>query len=101
MAGKAMARDIVAGKSMIGTLVNGLLITVAIVALTGCAETRSGQKTAVQGQARSAAGYKIGEPYQVKGVWYYPKEDFGYDETGIASWYGPGFHAETTANGET
>lgn len=44
--------------------------------------------------------YKIGKPYQVNGVWYYPKEDFSYDETGIASWYGPGFHQKQTANGE-
>ena len=101
MAGKAMARYIFAGKSMTRTLADGLLIAVAVLALAGCAETGSGKKAAVQGQARSAAGYKIGEPYQVKGVWYYPKEDFGYDETGVASWYGPGFHAETTANGET
>jgi rare lipoprotein A len=95
-----MARDIVAGKSMTRTLADGLLIAVAVLALAGCAETGSGQKAAGQGQTRSAPGYKIGEPYQVKGVWYYPKEDFGYDETGVASWYGPGFHAETTANGE-
>ena len=44
--------------------------------------------------------YKVGKPYQVKGVWYYPKEDYTYNETGIASWYGPGFHQEKTANGE-
>lgn len=44
--------------------------------------------------------YKIGKPYQVNGVWYYPKEDWSYDETGIASWYGPGFHEKRTANGE-
>lgn len=48
----------------------------------------------------SVGGYKIGKPYQVKGVWYYPAEDFNYRETGIASWYGPGFHAKSTANGE-
>ena len=45
--------------------------------------------------------YKIGKPYQVKGVWYYPQADYNYNETGIASWYGPGFHAKQTANGET
>jgi rare lipoprotein A len=95
MAGKAVVSNFVTSN-----IVNGLLIAVAVLALTGCADTRSGQKAAVQGQSRSSGGYKIGEPYQVKGVWYYPKEDFGYDETGIASWYGPGFHAETTANGE-
>ena len=96
MAGKAMVSNFVTGN-----IVNGLLIAVAVLALTGCADTRSGTKAAVQGQSRLSGGYKIGEPYQVKGVWYYPKEDFGYDETGIASWYGPGFHAESTANGES
>jgi len=44
--------------------------------------------------------YKIGKPYQVNGVWYYPKADYKYSETGIASWYGPGFHGKRTANGE-
>ncbi|WES32254.1 septal ring lytic transglycosylase RlpA family protein [Varunaivibrio sulfuroxidans] len=44
--------------------------------------------------------YKIGAPYQINGVWYYPKENFSYDETGIASWYGPKFHGRRTANGE-
>ncbi|WP_426164227.1 septal ring lytic transglycosylase RlpA family protein [Sandarakinorhabdus sp. DWP1-3-1] len=43
---------------------------------------------------------KIGKPYQVFGVWYYPADDRAYDEKGIASWYGPGFHALSTANGE-
>jgi rare lipoprotein A len=45
-------------------------------------------------------GVKIGRPYQVAGIWYYPADDRGYAETGIASWYGPGFHARNTANGE-
>jgi rare lipoprotein A len=44
--------------------------------------------------------YKVGKPYQVAGVWYYPKEDENYDATGIASWYGPQFHGKRTANGE-
>jgi peptidoglycan lytic transglycosylase len=48
----------------------------------------------------TVGGYKVGNPYQINGVWYYPAEDFNYDETGIASWYGPGFHGGTTANGE-
>ncbi len=43
---------------------------------------------------------KIGKPYQVGGVWYYPKDDRDYEETGIASWYGPGFHGKPTATGE-
>jgi rare lipoprotein A len=39
-------------------------------------------------------------PYQIKGVWYYPKIDNAYDETGIASWYGEPFHGRKTAIGE-
>lgn len=50
---------------------------------------------------RSIGNYKVGKPYQIGGVWYYPKVDYNYDETGIASWYGPGFHGRRTANGET
>lgn len=44
--------------------------------------------------------YKVGNPYQIDGVWYYPHEQPDYDETGIASWYGPTFYGKTTANGE-
>ena len=44
--------------------------------------------------------FMVGNPYQVKGKWYYPKEDFGYSKVGIASWYGSAFHGRLTANGE-
>ena len=44
--------------------------------------------------------YKIGNPYQIDGTWYYPREQPDYDETGIASWYGPTFYGHRTANGE-
>jgi len=43
---------------------------------------------------------KVGKPYQVAGVWYYPSDDAGYDEVGLASWYGEQFHGGQTANGE-
>ncbi|BAE51256.1 septal ring lytic transglycosylase RlpA family protein [Paramagnetospirillum magneticum] len=78
--------------------------------LTGCAEMNLFghlAKSAVGGDeppppsASASTNYKVGKPYQVAGVWYYPQEDFAYDETGIASWYGPNFHAKLTANGET
>jgi len=45
-------------------------------------------------------GHKVGKPYQVKGVWYYPKDQPNYDEIGIASWYGYQFHNKYTADGE-
>jgi rare lipoprotein A len=78
--------------------------TLAALALAGCAETELIADTAkrVQPPPKPAppASYKVGNPYQINGQWYYPAEDYSYVETGIASWYGPGFHARTTANGE-
>ncbi len=44
--------------------------------------------------------YQLGKPYQVKGKWYVPKEDFNYNKVGLASWYGSAFHGRLTANGE-
>jgi rare lipoprotein A len=44
--------------------------------------------------------YKVGPPYKIDGVWYTPQEEFNHVETGVASWYGPGFHGKSTANGE-
>lgn len=41
------------------------------------------------------------KPYTVRGKTYYPlKSAHGFVEEGVASWYGPGFHGKTTANGE-
>jgi rare lipoprotein A len=84
---------------------------VAVIALASllasCAETQFLAQTVKQvnkadKKAKSSYGrYKIGNPYQIKDVWYYPKEDFEYDQTGIGSWYGTKFHGRKTANGET
>jgi rare lipoprotein A len=43
---------------------------------------------------------QTGRPYQVRGKWYYPKEDKSYTKVGAASWYGDAFHGRLTANGE-
>ncbi|WP_306253884.1 septal ring lytic transglycosylase RlpA family protein [Parvularcula sp. IMCC14364] len=43
---------------------------------------------------------KVGNPYKVAGIWYYPEVDEDYDAQGVASWYGPKFHGRKTANGE-
>ncbi len=75
--------------------------------LGACAETQLLVHTAKQigrstkKEPAQQGGYKIGNPYQIKGVWYYPAVDYNYNKTGIASWYGPGFHGKLTANGET
>lgn len=63
--------------------------------VTTCAETNLAVETtkAVTRKDPQATGrYKVGKPYQVGGAWYYPQVDYAYDETSIASWYGPGFH---------
>ena len=49
----------------------------------------------------NAGNFKIGKPYTVMGQSYTPKETYSYSERGIASWYGPGFHGNRTASGET
>lgn len=89
MTGRACIRPVAA------LLVGGLV-------LAGCAGRPAPRPTSSAGTAPQpgAPGVKIGRPYQVAGVWYYPADDRDYAETGIASWYGPGFHARNTANGE-
>ncbi len=71
--------------------------------LNGCAEKKAPPTSPYgigEGPASGVGPYKIGKPYQIGGVWYYPSEDYAYDETGVASWYGPDFHGKYTANGE-
>ncbi len=58
------------------------------------------EKAIEQGTITANPIYKIGNPYQVGGVWYYPERDLAYDETGIGSWYGEEFAGRLTANGE-
>jgi rare lipoprotein A len=43
---------------------------------------------------------RVGPPYQANGRWYVPTPEPGYEQTGAASWYGPQFHGQRTANGE-
>jgi rare lipoprotein A len=43
---------------------------------------------------------KIGTTYEIKDEYYFPMHNPSYVEEGIASWYGPGFEGNKTANGE-
>ena len=45
--------------------------------------------------------FKVGNPYEIEGVSYFPQNYEEYEETGTASWYGDDFHGKPTANGET
>ncbi len=42
----------------------------------------------------------VGEPYEIRGVRYVPREDPDYEAFGVASWYGSRFHGRLTASGE-
>ncbi len=81
-----------------------LVAAVLALVLGACAEVQLAAYTAKEIQARvekpqPTGTYKVGEPYRVRGAWYYPTEDPDYDEVGIASWYGEQFHGRRTANG--
>ena len=58
------------------------------------------RKTAYVAPPPAEGTYKVGKPYDIDGITYRPMIDESYDETGIASWYGPKFHGKRTANGE-
>jgi rare lipoprotein A len=80
------------------------LLAVAGASLAACATVQP--KYATRGGSASSpapgtpGGYKVGQPYQVAGIWYVPKEQPDYDQIGIASWYGDAFQMKATANGE-
>ncbi len=44
--------------------------------------------------------YKVGDPYKIDDLYYYPQEYENYEEIGVASWYGEDFDGKLTANGE-
>ena len=82
----------------------------AVFFVAGCAETQFvfstakhlvGSTQTTDSERRIVGRYKIGSPYKIDDVWYYPKLDYAYSQTGIASWYGAKFHSKPTANGET
>ncbi|NCF49044.1 MAG: septal ring lytic transglycosylase RlpA family protein [Bacteroidetes bacterium] len=91
-------------------------IVSAVFLLAGCtaaelavdlAKKTQKKAEAIDSAEKLAAGkivaqprYKVGDPYNVGGVWYYPARDLAYDETGIGSWYGDEFAGKLTANGE-
>lgn len=69
-----------------------LCAVISILLLAACS---SGPSMPTSGKV------KVGKPYAVDGKYYYPSHQPEYDEIGMASWYGPGFHGKRTASGET
>lgn len=66
----------------------------SILLLAACGSTKPG------GVADGRSSYKVGGTYVIGGQVYSPNENYAYNESGMASWYGPGFHGKRTANGE-
>ena len=75
----------------------GLAALLASLAACGSSGSKGGGGGASVAQRGT---YKVGKPYKIDGITYTPREEFNYTETGVASWYGPGFHTKATANGE-
>ncbi|MEG2173735.1 MAG: septal ring lytic transglycosylase RlpA family protein [Desulfovibrionaceae bacterium] len=68
-----------------------LIALIGALILSGCGAKKSWRKGGTPGT----------KPYTVRGKTYYPlKSAHGFVEEGVASWYGPGFHGKSTANGE-
>ena len=77
-------------------------ITGRVTAFDPKTGTSASPRVADEGELIPKGGghYKLGSPYRVAGRWYVPREEPGYDATGVASWYGSDFHGRRTANGE-
>jgi len=81
------------------------------VTISGCSTQRSASRDPFAGTGSpyykgkgpvpmGGGRYHVGQPYQVAGRWFTPKEQPNYDKTGPASWYGEAFNRRMTSNGE-
>ena len=81
-------------------------IAAAALTLAACASAPSPYSrlaTRAGGESRAAATGRVrayNRPYEVRGRWYTPKDQPGYDEVGLASWYSYESPSHTTADGE-
>ncbi len=85
-----------------------IMVTAALSLLAACASaggaapgrpTMASARPVVTNPAPIVSGTT--RAYQVRGRWYQPMQDgAGYDETGMASWYGDQFNGRPTATGE-
>ena len=72
------------------------LIIGLVAILSGCAQ----QPPSAPPPTRPNIDCMNSTSYRVNGALYVAQPD-GYDRTGVASWYGPGFHGRQTASGQT
>ncbi|MFZ4541439.1 MAG: septal ring lytic transglycosylase RlpA family protein [Rickettsiales bacterium] len=90
---------------------NRLFAIATVALLTACSDNSmrpvySGREESTVGVPgfingkKGSPNVKLGQSYTVAGETYVPRHEPDYDEVGMASWYGPGFHGGKTANGE-
>ena len=91
--GAKMPLIIVSPLSAATPLARASMLLLLALSLAACGS--SGGKGIAQ-----RGSYKVGAPYKIDGTTYTPQEEFNHVETGVASWYRPGFHGKSTANGE-
>lgn len=82
-----------------------LFLFSSILPIVGCSDnaivySSNPNITTQQSSSKSTGYYKVEAPYSIEGTLYTPKEDYSYQETGLASWYDADFHNSITANGE-
>ncbi len=85
---------------------NALILPLLLIGLiSGCSGKKAPEpETPTPARLPNGTGgiHKTGNPYNIGGRWYTPMPfENGYDQTGIASWYGRDFDGKPTANGET
>lgn len=84
-----------AGRALFPTLLIFALLA------AGCASVRSYEQRDGMFGRPSGSESPSSRPYTILGQTYYPYESAdNFSQTGVASWYGPGFHGKKTANGE-
>ena len=74
------------------------LLLASLILISGCTEVQYAAQmgkefggTLGAPNAPQQGTFKVGKPYKILGQTYTPREQYDLVETGIASWYGPGF----------
>mgnify|MGYP000334553859 CR=1 FL=1 len=88
------------GMGMLAWRLVPLALLAGVLGLSGCSSTPETGDAVPRAEPYSKYGnpasYKVlGQRYEVL------RDNRGYRETGIASWYGPGFHGKRASSGET
>jgi rare lipoprotein A len=77
---------------------NITLAVLAVFSLAACATVKP--QAPIRSASTAGAPRGTMKPYQVRGVWYTPREQPNYNEVGMASWYGGQHQGRQTASGE-